>query len=586
MLSASSVAAVVALPVAFIVLAILLRTPALGGRLVAVPSGERWHDRATPTFGGVGIVAGLLAGVGLATALGAVPATRELGAIVGATLLLFLAGLLDDVRHLSPIAKLAAQFFAAGLVIAAGLRVDLVGNDVVATAIAFVWLVGITNAFNLLDNMDGLAATLATVACAYFAIDAATVHKNALVLVLSLALGAACLGFLPLNLRPGRRARVFMGDSASQVLGFLVAVMGLATSWTAAGTTIATMVLPLLVLAIPILDTTLVTVKRMAEKRPVTQGGRDHTSHRLVYYGLSEAKAVGLLAIIALVLGATGVAYNVLDRPAVTAVGVLLSFVLLVQFGAFLGELSESQRTGAPGDMRLRHALTVEPRRLAEMLVDFALICAVFFASYVAVVGDLGGEAQRGTFLACLPIVLGVRYVAFVAFRVYRRAWRYAIGSDFVALVLACLTSGVVAYAIVEATRRLGDFPARVFLVDAVLITVLMIAARLLQRRLPHARAGAESRAIVVGADARGRGVVRDLRARGVRVVGFVDENERLARTRVLGIPVLPLAELDQAIGALGADRVVASSGASAAARATLDRACAAAGIRWEPVAD
>ena len=236
-----------------------------------------------------------------------------------------LAGLVDDVRHLSPVAKLAAQFAAAGIAIAAGLRVELSANDALGVVIAFVWLVGITNAFNLLDNMDGLAATLATVACIYFAVDAATVHENDLVLVLSLALAFACLGFLPFNLRPGGGARVFMGDAGSQLLGFLLAALGLASSWTTAGTTVATMLLPLLVLAIPILDTTLVTVRRLAERRPVTQGGRDHTSHRLVYYGLSETRAVALLALIAVALGATSVAYNVLDRPAITALGVLVT---------------------------------------------------------------------------------------------------------------------------------------------------------------------------------------------------------------------------------------------------------------------
>ena len=97
-----------------------------------------------------------------------------------------------------------------------------------------------------------------------------------------------------------------MGDAGSQLLGFTLASIGLAASWTAAGTTVATVMLPLLVLAIPIMDTTLVTAMRILERRPVTQGGKDHTSHRLVYYGLSEQEAVALLATVAIALGATG----------------------------------------------------------------------------------------------------------------------------------------------------------------------------------------------------------------------------------------------------------------------------------------
>jgi UDP-GlcNAc:undecaprenyl-phosphate GlcNAc-1-phosphate transferase len=532
-----------ALPVAAIVLWVLLRS-SLGDRLVAVPTTERWHERPTPTFGGVGIVAGLLVAVLLAVAVGAVDAGWQLAGIVGGCMLLFAAGLLDDVRHLSPTAKLAAQFAAAGIAVASGLRVELIANDVVATAVAIVWLVGITNAFNLLDNMDGLAATLASVACAYFAIDAMTLHPNDLVLVLALSLGFACGGFLPFNLRPGGKALVFMGDSGSQVLGFLLAALGLAASWTTAGTTAATMLLPLLVLAIPILDTTLVTVRRIAERRPVSQGGKDHTSHRLVYFGLSERKAVGLLAIIAIALGATGVAYNILDDARVTAVGVLLTFVLLVQFGGFLSELDERTRRGQESDTSLRHALTFEPRRLVEVLVDFVLVCTSFLLSYLAVVGGEGSAQQRSVFLGALPVVLGMRYVAFVAFRIYRRVWRYATARDALAIALAIGISEILALGVVVATRPLGGFPMRVFLVDAVVCTALVTSSRLVLRLLPELaatrRRGARRRVVVVGAGRAGRSLVRELREDGsAKVVAFVDDNPALRGRSVHGVAVV-----------------------------------------------
>ena len=149
-----------------------------------------------------------------------------------------------------------------------GVRVEIVGNHVAATVIGVVWLIGMTNAFNLLDNMDGLAATLAAIACAFFAIDAFTVHPSHLVAMLSLGICFACVGFLPYNLRLRGPAAVFMGDSGSQVLGFALAALGLASSWTVAGSTVATLLLPILVLAVPILDTTLVTVVRLLEGRP------------------------------------------------------------------------------------------------------------------------------------------------------------------------------------------------------------------------------------------------------------------------------------------------------------------------------
>ena len=551
--------AIAALPVTFSVLWVLLRSR-LGARLVAHPSGERWHEQPTPMFGGVGIFAGFAAASGLALATGALEWSGQVGGILGGCALLFAAGLLDDVRHLSPIAKLAVQIGAAVLVLASGLQVEIVGNEVLAWAIGLLWLVGITNAFNLLDNMDGLAATLAAIACGYFAIDAATEHPNDTVLVLSLALGLACAGFLPFNLRPGRAAHVFMGDSGSQVLGFALASFALASSWTVAGTTVATVLLPLLILAIPILDTTLVTIVRLAQRRPVHQGGRDHTSHRLVYYGLSEAKAVLLLALVAGMLGATALAYNVLDNSRLTAFGVLVTFVLLVQFGSFLSDLEERSRRGAEvEEPPLWRALVFEPRRLVEVVADFLVICASLLAAYALVIGGLGSEFERSIFLAALPILLGVRYVAFVALGVYRRVWRYATARDVVPIAVACLVSAAGAYVVLVALRDLGAFPTiEVLVVDALLCTLLVGALRLALRLFPETRSLARDRrrVLLVGAGRAGRGLARELHdAHDARVVGFLDDNPRVRRRRILGITVL--GSLDEAERAIAGARAV-----------------------------
>src|SRR4029078_1504221 len=125
--------------------------------------------------------------------------------------------------------------------------------------------------------------------------DACPVPERRMLLVLALPLGLAVLAFLQFNFRPGKPAAVFMGDSGSQVLGFTLGALGLATSWKVAETTVATLLLPILVLAVRILATALVTAVRMRERRPIHQGGKDPTSHRLVRGGLSEQKTVVLL---------------------------------------------------------------------------------------------------------------------------------------------------------------------------------------------------------------------------------------------------------------------------------------------------
>jgi len=580
-----AIVAIAAFPVTFAVLWALLRTP-LGGRFVAHPSGERWHAETTPTFGGVGIFAGFAAGVGVALATGAVEWSGELGGILGGAALLFTAGLLDDLRHLSPLVKLAVQIGAAVIALASGLQVEIVGNDVLAWGIGILWLVGITNAFNLLDNMNGLAATLAVIACAYFAIDAVSEHPSETVLVLSLALGLACTGFLPFNLRPGRAAAVFMGDSGSLVLGFTLASLALASSWTVAGTTVATVLLPLLILAIPILDTTFVTLVRLAQRRPVSQGGRDHTSHRLVYYGLSEANAVLLLALVAAAIGATALAYNVLDNSRLTAFGVLLTFVLLVQFGSFLSDLEERSRRGeATAEVPLWQALVFEPRRLVEVVVDFVVICATFLAAYLLVIGGLGSEFERSVFLAALPILLATRYVFFVALGVYRRVWRFATARDVVPIAAGCVGSAAIAYLVLVAVRDIGPFPAlEVLVVDAVLCTLLVGASRLTLRLLPEARARGSHRprVLVVGAGQAGRGLARELRdTHEARVVGFLDDNPRVRRRRILGISVVgALDEASRAIAGARAEEVLVTiPGAPQERLDSVVRAAAEAGI-------
>src|SRR5262249_31727976 len=214
----STAVAIVALPATAAVIWALLRSPATR-RLVAVPSPDRWHDSATPSFGGIGIYIGFTVGLWGAAAVGAYDPSRALAGIWAAVTLVFLAGFVDDIRGLSPVAKLLAQGAAAAIVLATGTHVQLVSNELLGDAIAVVWLIGLTNAFNLLDNMDGLAATLASISFFFFAVDATTVHPDDASLAFAIAGAAACCGFLPFNLRPRGRALVFMGDSGSQALG-------------------------------------------------------------------------------------------------------------------------------------------------------------------------------------------------------------------------------------------------------------------------------------------------------------------------------------------------------------------------------
>jgi UDP-GlcNAc:undecaprenyl-phosphate GlcNAc-1-phosphate transferase len=581
----TALAALAALPVSAAAIWALLRTP-LKSRLVVAPTGDRWHTRETPLVGGIGIAVGFAAGVGAAVASGYVDADTQLLGILGGCAILFGAGLLDDLVRLNPLAKLGTQIGAAVLVLATGTNVEIVGNDVLGWAIGLLWLVGLTNAFNLLDNMDGLAASLAAIACAFFAIDAATTHRNHLVLALSLALALACAGFLPFNLRPGRKALVFMGDSGSQILGFALAALGLAASYTAASATVATLILPILILAVPILDTTLVTIVRLLDGRPIYEGGRDHSSHRLVYMGLSETSAVVLLALVSIALGATSLAYTALGNGRIAAVGVLITFALLVQFGSFLADIDREGRLEVEGSL-LRRVFFTHVGRMAQVAVDGALITAAFTAAYLLRFEGTGTFNQRHYFLLSLPVLLFARYIVFIPAGLYRGVWRYAGSRDALAAVASVALSEVLAVGFVTLTRPpLGDFSPNVFVIDAFICSVLIVGSRFAERALARAlsliRDRDGSRIVIVGAGRTGRSLLRELRdTPGERVIGFVDDDPRLRGRRLQGIPVLAgLLEVERVLDRNRPDTVLVTI--PEAPRERLDAvvaACEAAGV-------
>ena len=322
--------------------------------------------------------------------------------------------------------------------------------------------------------------------------------------------------------------------------------------------------LPLLVLAIPILDTTLVTVRRTLERRPVTQGGNDHTSHRLVYYGLSEQQAVAALTLMAALLGATALAYNTLSNARVTAVGVLVSFVVLVQFASFLGDLEERSRRADPGPPPpLWRALISQPRRLIEVLVDFACICAAFLGAYLLFVDGTGTNVSAPPSSRRCRSCSRVRYALFVILGIYRRVWRFAGARDLMAIATGVLISVPITMAIVAATHTLNGFPLEIFVIDAVLCTALVAGSRLALRALPEGgrgeSGGRRDRVLIVGAGRSGRALARELaETPGSRVVGFLDDNPLVRRRRVVGIKVLgSLEEADEHIRTTRPDEIL-----------------------------
>jgi UDP-GlcNAc:undecaprenyl-phosphate GlcNAc-1-phosphate transferase len=285
-------------------LAAFVATPLVGRvasrtGFVDEPQPHKMHVRPMPLLGGLAIYLALC--VALVIALFRVNLasdTAEIAAIASGATLLMLVGLWDDRRGISPRAKLLAQVAAGLIVAAAGVRVNLFPWTPVNYAVTVFWFVGISNAINLMDNMDGLAAGTSAVSALFFTILAASAGQG-LVASLAAAVTGASLGFLYYNISP---AMIFMGDTGSLLLGFLLAVIGIKYSPLALPLG-STWMVPIVVLGLPVFDTTLVTFSRLLSRRPVSQGGTDHTSHRLARMGLGINRAVLTMYILAAALG-------------------------------------------------------------------------------------------------------------------------------------------------------------------------------------------------------------------------------------------------------------------------------------------
>jgi UDP-GlcNAc:undecaprenyl-phosphate GlcNAc-1-phosphate transferase len=264
------------------------------------PSHRKVHLNPTPLLGGLAVYAAFWLTVLVVTRFEVaapevfLPATtRELAAIFAATLTLMLVGFADDKSKtgggLPPRAKLAGQLVAAAVAVAGGLELHVFGAWLPDVLLTFFWIVGISNAINLLDNMDGLSAGATGIAAVFFFVIAAA-NGQILVGMMALALAGACLGFLRYNFNP---ATVFMGDTGTFFMGFLLAAIGMKLK--ATGPAWWSFVLVAVVLALPIFDTSLVTAYRLWKRRHLAQGGKDHTSHRLVKLGLPHRQAVLVL---------------------------------------------------------------------------------------------------------------------------------------------------------------------------------------------------------------------------------------------------------------------------------------------------
>lgn len=325
-----------------------------------LPGAHKRHVSPVPYLGGLAIVTAFsVVVVGAALVRPPSSGLGELVTVFVLALLLAAVGLADDLRGLGTMPRLAVQVGAGAAVYGVGAGVSMFSAEPLNLVFTLAWVVGITNAFNLLDNMDGLSAGVTAVGAASFFVIAA-VNGQFLVASLAAALAGCALGFLRHNFHP---ARIYMGDAGSLFLGFLVAYLGLKLRFD--GPTSVTFLVPILVLGVAILDTTLVSVCRVLHGRSPFTGGRDHLSHRLVKVGLPVPAAVTVIYGAAASLGVVALVVSRVDRPAAFLLAGLV-VVIGTAAGTALARVpvyDDAPATAEPADL---HSDVVEVISAAE----------------------------------------------------------------------------------------------------------------------------------------------------------------------------------------------------------------------------
>lgn len=521
----------------------LVRRVARARGLVAQPRVDRWHTQPTALFGGVAIGLALALAFAASAAL-ARPLQGGVLVLLGCSLAMFLLGAVDDMLHLRPGMKLLVQVLVALIFTRYGFRLRWLPHSALDHALTVLWLVGITNALNLLDNIDGLAGGVTAIGASVLVLLCHGAGQPAYAALAAALVGATC-GFLVFNFNP---ASIFMGDCGSLLLGFQLAGLALVTAQPGGRRNLLAVLLgPVLLLLLPILDTALVTVSRKLAGRPIATGGRDHTSHRLVALGLSERTAtLTLWALSALVGGAAVLIQTIEVFVGLALVALLL--VALVYLAVFLGQVPVY---GArPGERSALWLFLSRWRRLFEVISDSAWIALAYYLAFLLrYEGQLSAPVAE-QMLRSLPVLGLTQLGAFIAFGLYRSMWGASSAGDLLQQLRPVLAAAALSSIAVLLQCRFSGFSRAVLAIDGALLLLgvsgsrlsfrLMAAAarRLRRPPSPHSR-----RVLIYGAGRHGELLVQECEESslegGVVPVGFIDDDPQKRGRVVSGLQVL-----------------------------------------------
>jgi UDP-GlcNAc:undecaprenyl-phosphate/decaprenyl-phosphate GlcNAc-1-phosphate transferase len=538
-----------------------------------LPRHDRWHQLPTALHGGTGFFPAFLAGaiwvvlrkwqtdqIGLGSFEATPPELRLAVALLLGAVMMFLFGWWDDIKQFRPATKLICQVAAASLFIFAGGIFPLTGIYVVDLLVTYFWFVGITNAVNMLDNMDGLSSGVVILGGLTLIILAmnplAPSASQALVVFLGIVFVAALIGFWLHNRPP---ASIFMGDSGSLFIGYVLAGMAIPTPLNgfmglqAGGNVfgpLLTLLIPATVLAVPIFDTTLVTITRKWRAENASQGGRDHSSHRLVGLGLSEKKTVWLLYSFSAFGGSVAVLAQRFPDQSLPLLGMFV--LVLVLAGVYLGhvkvQVAASNRmppTWTPLVSRLLYK-----RRAAEVLLDTVLIVICFYGAYLLRFEGMLSESNMSALAGSLPVVVGSCLIAFFLAGIYRGQWRLIGVSDLRSYATAVIIGVSLSLAMVTLVTRFDSGHSRsAYIIFGALGFLALVGSRLSFRLFDsllapgsQGRDGHSTRLLIYGAGKGGKLLHEEVQSnaemKNYTILGFIDDDPARLDGKLCGLPV------------------------------------------------
>jgi UDP-GlcNAc:undecaprenyl-phosphate/decaprenyl-phosphate GlcNAc-1-phosphate transferase len=540
------------------------------------PGPRKVHQAPVPRLGGLAVLAAIalvLGAMGVVSIPGMQALPKDLCTGLGLGVLPILAvSLWDDIKPLRALPKFAAQFTGAGVAAAFGIRlgaeVHLFGQTIplgyLAVPISILWMVGVSNAFNIVDGLDGLSAGLGLISSASLGAVALVAGRYSLA-SMSFVLTGALIGFLPYNIYP---AKIFLGDSGAASIGFFLACLALR-----GGSTLSAgmaLLVPLVVLGLPVAETLVSMLRRifrrlerLGQEVGVFEADGDHFHHKLLAMGHNQRRVVMILYVVGIALAGIGIASMFLTfRHAAMLLVTLLaaSFIGIARLG--YDEFAIIRR----GVVLKFYEAPVLQRALFPVFFDLGLVALAIYGAIVLKYDDWNVRAHRPLAANLLTLLPAVTLVVFQGFRLYRGTWRHASVEDLMRSSAAVGTSCAAGFLLFELFPA-GDGNLTFFLIYSLLLLLLVNGSRSSFRVLTQAkrRENRQGEPVVIyGAGMGGTLALREILsngALGIHPAGFLDDDEGLAGRFVNGYPILgSLEALDDVIEKKGVKGVVVAS--------------------------